>query len=122
MRLPQVALVFAIGTIDIDITFCPRKWAIVRNELERQGLITVNHIWYLDQAMCWGIGLYFPGLESWKGIKVRGLLEPGSWEELLGREREGVHNSYLQQAINNCLTFGPVSRGPPFSVNNQGSV
>ncbi|MGA2063273.1 MAG: hypothetical protein ABSG67_22610 [Thermoguttaceae bacterium] len=106
----------------INVSFCPRKWKIVRDVLERLGLITVNHIWFRDQAMCWEVGLYFPGLGSWKGSRVRGLLEPGSLEELIGRGRERGHNSYLQQKINNFPTFNPVSRGPPFSVNIQGSV
>jgi hypothetical protein len=106
----------------INVSFCPRKWKIVRDELERRQLITVNHVWHRDQAMCWEVGLYFPGLESWKGIKVRGLLEAGSLEELLGRGGEEVHNTYLQQHTNNCASFSPVSRGPPFSVNIQSPV
>ncbi len=97
----------------IDVSFCPRKWAIVRNELEHRGLITVNHVWFRDQAMCWGIGLYFPGLGAWKGAKIRGLLEAGSWGELIGRGEEEIHNSYLQQQIINILSLSPVSRGPP---------
>jgi hypothetical protein len=106
----------------VDIPFCPRKWKIVRDKLERRGLISVNHVWFRDQAMCWDVGIYFPGLGLWKTGKVRGMLEAGSLDELIGRGKEEVHNAYMQQAIDNTPSFNPVSRGPPLICITSGSV
>jgi hypothetical protein len=106
----------------IDFVFCPRKWKIVRDKLERRGLLSVNHVWYRDQAMCWEVGLYFPGAGLWKAMKVRGMLEAGSLEELIGRGKEDRHNTYMQQDINNLLPLSPVSRGPPLIAFVQGAI
>lgn len=97
----------------VDVSFSTRKWTIVRNKLERRGLITVNHEWFRDHAMQWLPGLYFPGLGLWKAGKVRGMLEAGSLDELIRRENGVEHNTYMQQDINNIPSFSPVSRGPP---------
>jgi hypothetical protein len=100
----------------VDVAFCPRKWAIVRNELEKRGIITVNHVYFRGQAMKWHTGTFFPGLGLWKMPKQRGLLEPVSLAEFLGVKRveeEEVHNAYLQQRRDYYGSFNGSGRGPP---------
>ena len=108
----------------IDIAFCPRKWSIVRNELERRQMITVDHTWYRGKAMCWWPGPFFPGLGLWKTPKPRRMLEPVALAEFLeekkGEERE--HNTYMEHNNGCSPSVALASRGPPCSVTIRGST
>jgi hypothetical protein len=83
----------------ISIPFCPRKWKIVRDRLERLDVLKIDHHYYPGQAMKWWVGSLFPGL--WKvKEKAKGLLEAIPLVKfLLGQKERDIHNSLLQQAI-----------------------
>lgn len=110
-------LLFEQGVVAIP--FCHRKWKIVRDHLERLGVLKIDHHYHRGQAMRWWAGSCFPGHGDWKKPKVRGLLEAVPLIEFLGkiRARETItHNSLLQQAIQDwpgCGPFWGAGRDPP---------
>lgn len=84
----------------IQVPFCPRKWKITRDRLEKMGVLRIDHHYHRGQAMKWWLGIDFPGL--WKKLKkkAKGLLEPVSLVQFLLGQRETIeHNSLLQHAI-----------------------
>jgi hypothetical protein len=84
----------------VAIPFCARKWKIARDHLEKLGVLKIDHHYYPGQAMKWWIGSLFPGL--WKKVKkkAKGLLEAIPLVKFLLRQKErDIHNSLLQQAI-----------------------
>lgn len=93
----------------VAIPFCHRKWKIVRDHLEKLGVLKIDHHYHPGQAMRWWIGSSFPGQPVPKKPKVKGLLEAVPLIEFLGkiRARETItHNSLLQQAIQDWPGFG----------------
>ena len=85
----------------VSIPFCSRKWKITRDRLEKLGVLKIDHHYYPGQAMKWWIGSCFPGF--WKAVKrIKGLLEAVPLVNfLLGQKETTIHNSLLQQAIQN---------------------
>ncbi len=84
----------------ISIPYCPRKWKIARDRLEKLGVLKIDHHYHRGQAMRWWSGTWFPGLGLWKQQKAQGLLEPVSLTEfLIGQRERTIHNTLLQQAI-----------------------
>jgi hypothetical protein len=84
----------------ISIPFCARKWKIVRDRLEKLGVLKIDHHYHRGQAMKWWIGSLFPGLWNKVKAKAKGLLEAIPLAEfLLGQRKKYIHNSLLQQAI-----------------------
>jgi hypothetical protein len=83
----------------ISIPFCPRKWKIVRDRLEKLDVLKIDHHYYPGQAMKWWIGSCFPGL--WKAVKkIKGLLEAVPLMDFLLEQKERyIHKSLWQQAI-----------------------
>ncbi|MEN6367811.1 MAG: hypothetical protein ABFC88_13455 [Thermoguttaceae bacterium] len=91
-------LLFEQGVISVQ--FCPRKLKIVRDNLERLGVLKINHCYFRGQAMKWWTGLSFPGLGLWKSKKVKRLGEAVPLTEfLLGQKKKNKHNPLLQQAM-----------------------
>jgi hypothetical protein len=109
----------------LSVAFCPRKLKIVRDSLERMGVLKIDHCYSKGQAMKWWLGSSFPGLGLWKAKKVKGLLEAVALTEfLLGQKKRDIHNSLLQQAmaINDDLGHidGTGADPPPINrPNNQ---
>ena len=86
----------------VSIPFCPRKWKIVRDRLERRGVLKIDHQYYRGQAMRWWANTWFPGLGLWKKAKARSHLEGIPLVEFLVNRREKereIHKSLLLQAI-----------------------
>jgi len=86
----------------ISVPYCPRKWKIVRDHLERLGILKIDHHYHRGQAMKWWAGTSFPGLGLWKAKKAKGLLEAVPLVTFLmnKREKETIrHNSLLQQEL-----------------------
>ena len=102
-----------------SIPFCHRKWKIVRDHLEKSGVLKIDHRYHRGQAMRWWVGPCFPGRSAPKKPKVKGLLEAVPLIDFLKkiRARETItHNSLLQQAIREWPGFGPfcgAGRDPP---------
>ena len=107
----------------VDVAFCPRKWAIVRNELERRQIITVDHTWYRGKAMCWWPGPFFPGLGLWKAPKPKKMLEPMPLAEFLEEKKEEgeEHNTYMEHNNGCSPSVALTSRGPPSPDTIRGS-
>ena len=82
----------------IAVPFCPRKWKIVRDRLERLGVLKIDHLYYRGQAMKWWANTWFPGLGLWKAKKAKRLGEALPVMEFLIGQREGreIHNSLVQ--------------------------
>jgi hypothetical protein len=111
----------------ISIPFCARKWKITRDRLEKLGVLKIDHHFHKGQAMRWWLGKCFPGL--WRKIKkkAKGLLESVPLAEfLLGQKERDIHNSLLQQGIqnfDNSNLFWASGRDPPtfsdYQTTNQ---
>ena len=72
--------------------FCEKKWAICRDWLEQQGVITiVDRDWQRGKAMRWAVGESFHRLPKWwRGRRTPSLLEAVPLEEFLGNRNEGA--------------------------------
>jgi hypothetical protein len=82
-----------------QVPFCEKRWAICRDWVERQGIITVvDRDWHRGKAMRWAVGERFARLpEWWRREKKPSLLEAVPLEEFVGnrnRERPQALNSY----------------------------
>jgi len=104
----------------IRVKFCPRKWAVCRDELERQGIITiVDRNYSPGTAMKWAPGVYFPFLGLWKTKRQPSLLGPDKLTD--GRELgEQGHNTLLcmQPAFRGVRGCWVLPRPPPMSIHN----
>ena len=86
----------------LTVPFCPRKWKITRDHLEKLGVLKIAHHYHRGQAMKWWTGIRFPGLGLWKTKKAKGLLEAVSLVAFLMNRKEkriNIHNSLLQQEL-----------------------
>jgi len=99
----------------VPLPFSDRKWAVCRDELEKQGIIRVTDRNYCTgKAMKWAVGKFFPFLGLWKGRKVCSLKGPCC----LPREKETTtqeHNTLLhrQPAKTGPEALGIPARPPP---------
>lgn len=101
-------LLFEQGVI--SIAFCPRKMKIARDNLERMGVLKIDHCYFRGQAMKWWPATWFPGLGLWKGKKVKRLDEAVPLIEFLNRreKKEIIHNSLLQHLTANNDNLGQI--------------
>lgn len=84
----------------ISVPYCPRKWKIVRDRLERLGVLKIDHCYHRGQAMKWWTNTWFPGLGLWKMKKAKGLDEAVQLADfLIGQRKREIHKSLLLQAI-----------------------
>jgi hypothetical protein len=96
----------------IPVTFCARKWAACRDELERHGIIRItDREYHTGKAMQWEVGEYFPGLGLWRGTRHRGV---GCLPKERTRTREQEHNTWLhQQSVESAVLNGWTLPRPP---------
>jgi hypothetical protein len=86
----------------LTVPYCPRKWKIARDHLERLGVLKIDHHYHRGQAMKWWVGSQFPGLGLWKQVKAKSLLEAVSLVAFLFNRKEKkrlIHNSLLQRKL-----------------------
>ena len=106
----------------IAVPFCPRKWKITRDRLERLGVVKIDHDYHRGQAMKWWTGDWFPGLGLWKAKKGKGIMEAVALAEfLIGERGKDIHNSLWQQAIHELDYSGLFcgSGADPPTVNHR---
>jgi hypothetical protein len=108
-------LLFEQGVVSVP--FCPRKLKIVRDQLERMGVLKIDHCYFRGQAMKWWTDTWFPGLGLWKARKIERLGEAVALTDfLLGQKKRIIHNSLLQQAIvinDDLFLFDGTGADPP---------
>lgn len=100
----------------IAVRFCPRKWAVCREELTRSGVVQITDRNYgPGKAMEWALGRYFPFLGLWKTPRQPGLLGPGEFTTKRGNNTNSRHNTLLRQRSLEVPVVGPIPlpRPPP---------
>ncbi len=109
-----------------SVPFCPRKWAVCREELVRWGIVTItDRQFHAGKAMGWAVGTFFPCLGLWKTRKQPSLLPPVKLTSFLfrhGTPREEQHNSLLRKQPFQSHSPAPpcLPRPPPHSHRQSG--
>lgn len=85
----------------INVAFCDRKFAAVRDALNKRGIIDIDRTKAPGKAWKWSVGQFFPLLGLWKKKKQRSVFDGVCWLDFVKelsiteKTQQGQHNSLL---------------------------